>query len=70
VEITIKSTEKLTDINGVPVRLWEGVAKSGIKCKVFIHRIAVHKDEDVALFKKELEEQTQPGQYISLRDIL
>jgi len=69
--IKIKATEVITDINGVPVRLWEGTTEAGIKCKVFVHRLAVHKDDDASQFEKELEEQMPPTiQGIDIRHIL
>jgi len=59
--IQIEATEKITTIDGVPVRLWEGVTESGVKCKVFVHRIAVHKDDDSGQFDRELQEQMPPA---------
>ena len=69
-KINIESTDKLTTIGGVRVRLWEGKTQAGAKCKVFVHRIAVHNDEDQSQFEKELTEQMQPGQMVELRHIL
>jgi len=40
-KITIVSTSKLTTIEGVPCRVWEGVTDRGVPCHVFIHRLAV-----------------------------
>ena len=69
-KINMESTDKLTNIDGVPVRLWEGETEAGTKCKVFVHRIAVHNDDDPGQFEKELQEEMQPGQVISLRNLL
>lgn len=69
-EIQIKATEHLTTIDGVPCRLWEGVTAGGVACKVFVHRVAVHKDHDSTQFEKELAEQLPPGRHIDLRHIL
>jgi len=69
-KITIESTETLTQIEGVPVRLWEGVTEGGVRCKVFIHRLAVHNDDNATQFDAELKEQLQPGVPIDLRHIL
>lgn len=69
-KLEIKATEKLTQINGVPVRLWEGKTESGIPCKVFVHRVAVHNDHDSTQFEAELKEQMPPGVRIELRQIL
>lgn len=60
-KITIESTDQLTHIDGVPVRFWRGVTEAGTKCKVFVHRVAVHNAEDASQFALELKEQTQPG---------
>jgi len=69
-KIEIESTDKIVDIDGVPVRLWEGYTEHGIKCKAFIHRLAVHNDDDAGQFDRELKEQMQPDSIISLRQIL
>jgi len=69
-QITMNSTDNLTKIDGIPVRLWEGETLRGTKCKVFVHRIAVSNDEDSSQFEHELKEQLEPGRKIPLRDIL
>ena len=68
-KIQITATENITDINGVPVRLWEGVTERGIKCKVFVHRIAVHPDEDAGPFDEELREMAPPTVKVDLRHL-
>lgn len=74
--ITIESTDTLTSIEGVPVRLWEGTTESGIKCRVFVRMIAVRNDEDSAPFERELKELDAPRDMkggvlvIPLREIL
>lgn len=60
-KITIESTSKIVELNGVPARLWEGHTESGIEVHCFITRIAVHKDQDCSQFEKELKEQPQPS---------
>lgn len=69
-KIQIEATDKLTTIDGVPVRLWEGLTSAGTKCKVFVHLIAVHHAEDSDQFDRELKEQLPPGNAVSLRNIL
>jgi hypothetical protein len=69
-KIAIESTDVITRIDGVPVRLWEGVTEDGIPCKVFVHRIAVRDDQDSARFEKELAEQLPPGRVVDLRHVL
>jgi hypothetical protein len=70
-KIEITATEKVTRIEGVPVRLWEGVTERGTKCMVFVHRIAVHK-KDIGQrdFEIELQEGLPPGRVVDLRQIL
>jgi hypothetical protein len=69
-EIQITSTDQLTTIDGVPVRLWEGVTADGVRCKVFVHRLAVHNNDDVSQFAAELNEQLPPGRHVPLSMIL
>lgn len=69
-QIQIESTGQLTHLDGVPVRVWEGVTAAGTKCKVFVHRVAVHQIEDASEFERELREQLQPGQVVDLRHVL
>ena len=54
--ITIHSTDKIVELNGVPARVWEGTSKSGVKLHCFITRLAIDKDETRAdEFEKELQ---------------
>lgn len=70
-KITIESTDMLTEIDGVPVRYWQGTTEAGIPCKVFVHRIAVHNRIDASEFARELKERMPPKERrVSLRDIL
>lgn len=60
-EIKIKNTDKIIQINGVPARLWEGTTESGIKVHCFVTRIAIDKDESrIKEFEKELIETSSP----------
>ena len=69
-KLEIVATGKVTEIAGIPVRLWEGKTESGIPCKVFVHRISVHNDHDSSQFESELKEQMPPAVKIDLRQIL
>jgi len=61
-KITIESTTKITELNGVPARVWEGQTESGIKVHCYITRVAIDKDEPrVDEFKNELQEQKVPS---------
>lgn len=68
-KITIESTDSITHLDGVPVRVWNGITEQGVPCKVFVHRLAVHQDEDLAAFERELQEQLPPGRVIDLRHV-
>jgi hypothetical protein len=65
-KLMIESTEVITRIDGVEVRLWEGTTEDGIPCKVFIHRIAVANEQDATVFDGELVAKLPPGRYIPL----
>ncbi len=74
-KIIIQSTDKLTTMDGVPVRVWNGVTERGVRCFVFVHRLAVAADQDTAAFEAELKEQKEPieithARAIDLRHIL
>lgn len=72
-KIIIQNTSKLTTLNGVPARIWEGQTDSGIGVICFVTRIAVKEGEDCSQFEKELQEQKVPSAEVesfSLRMIL
>lgn len=69
-KLTITATDQLTRMDGVPVRLWEGMTEDGVKCKVFVHRVAVHESEDASAFEARLAEQLPPGRHLPLSMIL
>lgn len=58
--VTLESTTKIVELNGVPARVWEGKTESGIACHAFIALIAVHKSDDSSQFERELQEQRVP----------
>ncbi len=61
-KITINSTTKIVNLNGVPARIWEGTTDSGIKLHCFITRIAIDKDESrVEEFEQELQKVEVPS---------
>ncbi len=69
-KLTIEATDQLTQIDGVPVRVWTGRTVSGIPCTVFVHRIAVSNAENSEQFDHELKEQLPPGRFFNLRQVL
>ena len=69
-QLTIEATEKLTNLDGVPVRIWKGRTPRGIEVLVFVHRIAVHESSDATELERELKAQLPPGQVFDLRHVL
>ncbi len=69
-KITITPTAKLTEFEGSPVRLWEGITESGVACFVFVRSVAVRDSADHSQFERELSEIPAPGSAIPLRMIL
>lgn len=60
-KLTIESTTKLVNANGVDCRVWEGVTASGIKVQCLIARVAVADGQDVSQFEAELKQQRPPS---------
>ncbi len=60
-KITIESTTRMVELDGVSARVWEGKTESGIPVICFIPRIAVEREEDCSEFEKELEEHQAPS---------
>lgn len=38
-KLTIEATDVLTEMDGVPVRVWNGTTENGTPCEVYVHRI-------------------------------
>jgi hypothetical protein len=61
-KITVESTDKIVELNGVPARIWEGETASGIKVHCYVTRIAVKRKEPrIAEFESELRETRTPS---------
>lgn len=68
-KIIIESTTQITEVNGVPARVWEGHTETGIKVICLVTRIAVSKDEDpevLQFFEKELQECKAPSPEVAV----
>jgi hypothetical protein len=59
-KITIESTDQLTDFDGAPVRVWNGVTEKGTRCYVLIRAIAVRLDQDRDELDRDLMEIPPP----------
>lgn len=71
--ITIESTTKVVEVNGVRARIWEGETKSGIPLHVYITRVAIEEGENQEEFERELQTHRAPSpavQAIALRLVL
>ena len=60
-KVTLQSTTKIVELNGVPARVWEGKTDSGIPVHAFITRIACPLDADQSAFEAELVECAPPS---------
>ena len=63
--ITIESTTKIVNLDGIDCRVWEGTTKGGVRIHCFIPRIAASADQDLTQFERELEEQRAPSFLVS-----
>lgn len=59
-KITIESTDTIVNADGIDCRVWEGVTERGVKVICLIPRIAAQKEQDLAQFEAELQEQRPP----------
>ena len=61
-QLTIVPTPLLTTLDGIPVRVWQGVTEDGVPCKVFVHRVRPDATDPVACaaFERYLKEMPPP----------
>lgn len=75
-KITIESTDKIVQLNGVPARIWEGRTEAGIPLHCYVARVAVAEglpSADYVQFETELREHAKPSpeiQAIPLRLVI
>jgi hypothetical protein len=60
-KITIESTTRIVNVDGIDCRLWEGTTERGVKIECLIPRIAARGDQDLSQFEAELKEQRAPS---------
>lgn len=58
--ITIESTRKIVEVNGVPARVWQGTTAKGVPITCLITRVAVERTADASELEKDLDEQAAP----------
>lgn len=51
-KLTIESTDDIVLLNGVETRIWTGITENGVKCDVYIARIATDEDNDISEFEQ------------------
>lgn len=59
--MTLCSTSRIIDVNGIQTRLWEGTTEKGIPVHCLIVRIAVNAEDNQEDFDKELLETRPPS---------
>ncbi len=59
-KITIESTTAIVDLNGEPVRVWQGATEKGLPIVVLVALVGVERAEDCAELERELLEQAPP----------
>ena len=63
-KLTLESTPRTVDINGIPARIWQGQSERGTPVIAFITRVAVREDsgrEAHAEFEADLQEHAPPN---------
>jgi hypothetical protein len=70
-QMTIESTDMITEINGVSCRVWRGVTTKGIRCDLVIPMIRVREEADQRQFEKELRSLPAPHEatVVSMRQV-
>jgi hypothetical protein len=61
VKLIIEATDKLTELDGVRVRVWNGKTEDGKECLVFVHQIAVDRSQDASAFERAFKELPTPA---------
>ena len=60
-KITVESTTRIVNVNGMDCRVWEGVTERGISIQALIPRIATLGNQDLSQFVAELQETRPPS---------
>jgi hypothetical protein len=63
-KLTIESSDKVTTIDGVDCRIWEGWTESGTRCVVLVHEVLMAEGEDWERFGAEMREIGPPKFHI------
>ena len=60
-KLTLESTQQMSEVNGVPGRVWVGRTERGVEVQALITRVAVHNSADHSQFEAELREAHAPA---------
>ncbi len=60
VTLEMKTSTPLDTGATMPARVWEAETKNGVRCHLYVTRIAVADEEDQSEFKAELEQHEPP----------
>jgi len=68
-KITMTPTAIMTELDGLPVRLWEGTTARGVPVRVFVARLSTPAGVDAKEMADELFETLPPAEYVPLLTI-
>lgn len=60
-KVTLESTTKIVELNGIRARVWEGTTETGVPVQAYISRISCDVEADRSQFEAELAEQRVPS---------
>ena len=59
-KVTLESTTKIVELNGIQCRVWQGETARGVPCHAYIPLIGADKDFDTSEFDADLQERVAP----------
>lgn len=59
-KMTIHPTSQMTNVNGVPCRVWEGETENGTAVFALVTRVAAHESQNLAELESALNEVEAP----------
>lgn len=69
-KISIESTDKLTYVNSIQVRVWKGKTERGVDCLLFVANVGVERNQDHTEFERELTETLPPAVVIPIMEVV
>jgi len=59
VKALVESTKEIITMDGVPVRVWNGITENGTRFELYVHRLG-HPPGTESEFQAEFEERAKP----------